>query len=827
MKALSIAALLAAASVGSAGIFPRDAPEVSMDVNTQCKHFSSVVQTRIYTTVEVERRCRTEEARSVSTTPEPPIVTYSHPDGIQDADSVAPPVPLLGGIPTDQVGGVVTITVTEPLTITEHGTIRITATELVLVETILRSTITHINEVGKTVTEVVRYTTTMEVTGGSTIPYQVMPTLETRYETIVNDHTENMITHIETVTTQTSGEMQHTITGGNEILTNSFGVTTYTTQATSAGGNADDSDATTPERSTRTTATLSPETTDSALSSAASVTSVSSEAGISAPETSTSVAPGQSENNTPTSSPDSISSTSETISTSEITTGEDDQNTSLTTTSISPKVSSSESINQQISTTTTTTSPSSSDNIHEVTTSSGEASHPYSPDVIHLTNITSNDHTSSSLTGTSTSEGDEITTTSSGRSDTPLDTSCPINGPPLHDEEKIMIDVIFNSGIGGTTYAQWLVNYASQLLAQVSDVAVHAMVDPNGQYTSAFDFINISGILGLASAAPMYTCFLSSLWAQALGDPQQYAKRVVPTQDEKTKLIVLFERRSDSNGDYNLAGLLLDETDNLLAEMKSVIAGQPLDLERLNGRHLLVVALNAPIATEGLNDAILSAINSNLSTKLMSTSEHSSTSGEPPSATGSGDVPTPGFPVTTFVSETSDSFTPTIPDATGGGDVPTSSLPSVTYVTEITDPLTPTIAETIDPSIPTISEATDPSTPTIAETTEESDVPTPSSPGVTYVTETTDPAAPTISEPTDPSTPTILETTEGFTTAIVETAETFTPVTTETTDPFTSTIPEAVEESDVSTSGFPDVTFVTESGTISSSSSSAVTTATD
>ena len=476
MKVLNIAALLATASVGFAGLFPYDAPEVGMSMNTQYSHFSSVVQKYRDRTVDIERRHKTEEVRSVPTTPEPPIVTYSLPDGKQDPNSSSP-VPLFGRLPTDQVEGFITITLTKPLAITENGTIRITETEVVVAGTMYQSTITHINEVGKTVTEVVRHTTTNEVTGRSTIPYQVVTTLETRYETVVNAHTEYIVTHIETVT-----------------------------QTTNLGGPTDSSDIRT--------------------------------------------------------IPEGFS------------------------------------------------------------------------DV-----------------GTSTNKGDEMMTPSSCCGDTSLDTNCPVSGLPLSDDEKTMIDVIFKSGIDGTTYAQWLVNYASQLLAQVDELASYAMIDHTGQYTCAFDFINISGILGLASAAPMYDCFLSSLWAEALRNPSAYAKGDIPTQDEKTKLIVLFERRSDSNGDYNLAELLFDETDNLLAEMKSVIAGQPLDLEMLNGGHLLAVALNAPIATEGLNDAILSAINSYLSTKRLDTLEYLSTTDELPSATGSGDVPTPGFPVVTFVTE--------------------------------------------------------------------------------------------------------------------------------------------------------------------------------
>ena len=91
-------------------------------------------------------------------------------------------------------------------------------------------------------------------------------------------------------------------------------------------------------------------------------------------------------------------------------------------------------------------------------------------------------------------------------------------------------------------------------------------------FTTAFNTIDIPGILGLASAAPIYTCFLSSLWAEALSNPQQYAKRAVPTQDEKIKLIVLFEKRENSGMDFDYAELLVDETNDLIAEVQNVSA---------------------------------------------------------------------------------------------------------------------------------------------------------------------------------------------------------------------------------------------------------------
>ena len=107
-------------------------------------------------------------------------------------------------------------------------------------------------------------------------------------------------------------------------------------------------------------------------------------------------------------------------------------------------------------------------------------------------------------------------------------------------EEEVQLQVLFSDRAGASAFADYVVSYASQLVAQIADVANIAVGDNNYAFTTAFNTIDIPGILGLASAAPIYTCFLSSLWAEALSNPQQYAKRAVPTQDEKIKLIVLF-----------------------------------------------------------------------------------------------------------------------------------------------------------------------------------------------------------------------------------------------------------------------------------------------
>ena len=206
-----------------------------------------------------------------------------------------------------------------------------------------------------------------------------------------------------------------------------------------------------------------------------------------------------------------------------------------------------------------------------------------------------------------------VSTTSVGS----LDTACSVVLGPMSGEDVALLEVIFNSGIDGTTYAQWLVNYASQLTRQIDNVAAEALADSGRQYTTAFNTIDITGILGLASAAPMYTCYLSSLWAEALRNPQQYAKRDIPTQDEKTKLIVLFERRDDNSGGYDLAELLVDEIDYLIAQMNFVICDKTDNQSNysdlftgLDVGLLRSLASEAPVYTKGLSAAFSAALSS-------------------------------------------------------------------------------------------------------------------------------------------------------------------------------------------------------------------------
>ena len=227
-----------------------------------------------------------------------------------------------------------------------------------------------------------------------------------------------------------------------------------------------------------------------------------------------------------------------------------------------------------------------------------------------------------------TSEGLSVQSTSSMSTNstaiqpTANPTQCEAARGPLTPEEEVQLAVLFGDGSGGTTFADYVVSYASQLVAQIADVANIAVGDNDYAFTTAFDTIDIPGVLGLASAAPIYTCFLSSLWAQALSNPEQYDKRAVPSQDEKIKLIVLFEKRATDGMQFDYAELLVDDTNNLIAEVQSVAgaagaaaAGGDLGayaslFANVDVAQFLSIATEAPIYTEGLSSAFNNALKS-------------------------------------------------------------------------------------------------------------------------------------------------------------------------------------------------------------------------
>ena len=311
--------------------------------------------------------------------------------------------------------------------------------------------------------------------------------------------------------------------------------------------------------------------------------------------------------------------TSVELSGTEVVLGYDGVEASLT---ITNSESSSESTTEESSTSEESATSEESTGLEESTTSeestSSEESTTESTSESTNTEESATSEESSSITTeeSSTTSGTPSTATSPTATPTANPTYCEVVRGPLTPEEEVQLQVLFSDRAGASAFADYVVSYASQLVAQIDSVANIAVGDNDYALTTAFDTIDIPGILGLASAAPIYTCFLSSLWAEALSNPQQYAKRAVPSQDEKIKLIVLFEKRENSGMQFDYAELLVDETNDLIAEVQSVsaaaangdLAAYASLFANVDVPYFLSIATEAPIYTEGLSAALQTAL---------------------------------------------------------------------------------------------------------------------------------------------------------------------------------------------------------------------------
>ena len=236
--------------------------------------------------------------------------------------------------------------------------------------------------------------------------------------------------------------------------------------------------------------------------------------------------------------------------------------------------------------------------------------------------VSSEESTTSESESSSSSSSSEETTNTSPTTSAPVPTVyptyCEVVRGPLTPEEEVQLQVLFSDRAGASAFADYVVSYASQLVAQIADVANIAIGDNDYAFTTAFENVDYPGILGLASATPLYTCFLSSLWAVALSNPEQYAKRAVPSQDEKIKLIVLFEKRENDGMQFDYAELLVDETNDLIAEVQNVsaaaasgdLAAYASLFANVDVPYFLSIATEAPIYTEGLSAALQTALES-------------------------------------------------------------------------------------------------------------------------------------------------------------------------------------------------------------------------
>ena len=194
---------------------------------------------------------------------------------------------------------------------------------------------------------------------------------------------------------------------------------------------------------------------------------------------------------------------------------------------------------------------------------------------------------------------------------------CDIRRLPINDDQRTALEVIFTENVPGmqsSTYAEWLINYATTLINQINEVQSLALPATDLYYTFAFTLLDIPAVLGMASAAPMYTCYLSSLWSSALANPRDNT-RAVPTNEDTQKLIVLFETHRESDGDiFNYAGILVDEVQDMMDEARMIARYAPTDpnytvlFDDLEAHEFLDFASQAPIYRQGLSQAIASRL---------------------------------------------------------------------------------------------------------------------------------------------------------------------------------------------------------------------------
>ena len=304
------------------------------------------------------------------------------------------------------------------------------------------------------------------------------------------------------------------------------------------------------------------------------------------------------------------------------TAGEEDTNTSseTSTTEESSSTTSTDDSTETTSTTSEETSETTSTTSEETSETTSATESTTSEETTSATESTTSEETTSAAESTSLEESSTAASTPATAA-TPLPTTCNVASGPISAEDAVKLDIIFGEDVPSeraTTYADWLVNYLSGLASNINDVSHLALAAADNAYTTAFDTLNIPEVLGLASAAPMYTCYLSSLWAEALANPDSLAKRAVPTPEEKTKLMVLFERREQNGVIFNYADILIDETEDLIAEVRSIASAAltATDLSytslftRLDASFLLSVASAAPIYTEGLSEAFNAGLTS-------------------------------------------------------------------------------------------------------------------------------------------------------------------------------------------------------------------------
>ena len=173
-----------------------------------------------------------------------------------------------------------------------------------------------------------------------------------------------------------------------------------------------------------------------------------------------------------------------------------------------------------------------------------------------------------------------------------------------------MLAAIFGAGAEeGMTYADWLLRYGTLLLRQIDDISESALADDNNDFTSALETAYTTGILALARAAPVYSCYLAA-------DPRYVISANESQALQREQLVVLFEKHEHGDDVYNYADLLIDEARDMLLQVNEAVSvaitnsGFVSMFPELNAAFLISFATQAEIYTEGLSQAYESALSS-------------------------------------------------------------------------------------------------------------------------------------------------------------------------------------------------------------------------
>lgn len=189
--------------------------------------------------------------------------------------------------------------------------------------------------------------------------------------------------------------------------------------------------------------------------------------------------------------------------------------------------------------------------------------------------------------------------------------------------------------MNGYTFTDYVIWNAEGLLTHISYVLEMDYPVGDQDVVTNFGTPGHSGILASASAVPMYICFLSSLWAEALAHLQQYTKRDEPSQDEKIKMIVPFEKHiADDREEFAYADILVEETNKLFHDLEGIsgaaanntnVSNYAAIFDNLDVQQFLSMVPHVEIYTFGMSQTIQSLLDAYSKTAFPTTTLFEST----------------------------------------------------------------------------------------------------------------------------------------------------------------------------------------------------------